>query len=108
MDPVVAGALDELSTLNTPALKQKYLALFGVESKSSNKALLFRRIAWKLQAQREGGLSERARQRAAEIVDDADLRVRAPKGFFPYPAPASGWTADRSQADSLRDLYPQI
>jgi hypothetical protein len=47
MDPAVIGTLDELRTLNTPALKQKYLVLFGVESKSSNKAILFRRIAWR-------------------------------------------------------------
>jgi hypothetical protein len=98
VDPTVVGALDELRTLNTPALKQKYLALFGVESKSSNKVFLFRRIAWKLQAQLEGGLSERARQRAAEIVDESDLRVRAPKGFLPYDTPATGWMADRSES----------
>ena len=54
--------------------------------------------AWKLQAQLEGGLSERARQHAAEIVDESDLRVRAPKGFLPYDTPATGWMADRSQS----------
>ena len=30
----------------------------------------------------EGGLSERARRRALEIANDADLRIRAPKTFF--------------------------
>jgi len=29
-----------------------------------------------------GGLSERARRRALEIADDADLRIRAPKNFL--------------------------
>ena len=60
--------------------------------------LVGRRIAWKIQAQVEGDLSERALQRAAEIADEADLRVRAPKGFLPLAAPATGWAADRSQA----------
>jgi hypothetical protein len=30
----------------------------------------------------EGGLSERARRRALEIADDADLRIRAPRTTF--------------------------
>jgi hypothetical protein len=34
-----------------------------------------------LQANAEGGLSERARRRALEIANDADLRIRAPKDF---------------------------
>ena len=50
MDPVVAMTIEELRRLNIAGLKQKYLILFGVESKSSNKAFLFRRIAWKIQA----------------------------------------------------------
>jgi len=50
MDPAVAMTIEELRRLNIAGLKQKYLLLFGAESKSSNKAFLFRRIAWKLQA----------------------------------------------------------
>jgi hypothetical protein len=38
-------------------------------------------IAWRLQAFAEGDLSERARRRALEIANDADLRIRAPKHF---------------------------
>jgi len=87
MDPAVEMSIEELRRLNIAGLKQKYLLLFGAESKSSNKAFLFRRIAWKMQAQVEGGLSERALQRAGEIADEADLRVRAPKGFLPFDTP---------------------
>jgi hypothetical protein len=36
-----------------------------------------------LQADAEGGLSERARRRAAEIADEADFRARLPKAFHP-------------------------
>jgi hypothetical protein len=39
----------------------------------------YRRIAWRIQALAEGGLSERARLRAMAIANDADLRIRAPK-----------------------------
>ena len=60
-------------------LRQKYVEVFGEETRSNNKQFLFRRIAWRIQALAEGGLSERARRRALEIANDADLRIRAPK-----------------------------
>jgi hypothetical protein len=63
-------------------LKLRYRELFGEESPSSNQRHLFRRIAWRLQARAAGDLSERARQRAAQLADDADLRARAPRGFW--------------------------
>src|ERR1700686_5405002 len=85
MDPTVITALDALQDLKVAELKKRYRELFAEESKSSNKQFLFRRIAWRLQANSEGDLSERARQRAAEIADDRDLRVRAPKEFMSHP-----------------------
>jgi hypothetical protein len=89
MNPIVIAAMDELQDLKIPALKKRYRELFGEESKSSNKQFLFRRIAWRLQANAEGDLSERARRRAAEIADDRDLRVRAPKEFVARPESGS-------------------
>jgi hypothetical protein len=74
--------IDELSTMPVGQLRQKYLEVFGEESRSSHKQFLFRRIAWRIQAIAEGGLSERARSRALEIANDADLRIRAPKPKF--------------------------
>ncbi len=84
MDPIVI-AIEDLQNTKIPALKKRYRELFGEESKSSNKQFLFRRIAWRLQANAEGDLSERARLRAAEIADDRDLRIRAPKEFVAGP-----------------------
>ena len=81
MDPAVIRSIEELGSLKIPVLKKQYRELFGEESKSSNKQFLFRRIAWRLQANAEGDLSDRARRRAADIADDRDLRVRAPKEF---------------------------
>jgi hypothetical protein len=63
-------------------LKDKYQEVFGEASRSGHKQFLFRRIAWRMQANDWGGLSERARRRALEIANDADLRVRAPKNFL--------------------------
>src|ERR1700721_2743235 len=71
--------IDELSRMTVGQLRQKYQQVFGEESRSNHKQFLFRRIAWRIQALAEGGLSERARRRALEIANDADLRIRAPK-----------------------------
>src|ERR1700722_10981053 len=72
MDETVFRSMEELESSNIPALKKRYRELFGEESKSSNKQFLFRRIAFRLQANAEGDLSERARRRAGEIADDRE------------------------------------
>jgi hypothetical protein len=87
MDPAVCAEIEDLRQMKAGALRVKYRELFGEESRSSNKQFLFRRIAWRLQARVEGDLSERARRRALEIADDADLRIRAPEGFFVQSGP---------------------
>src|SRR3954447_15047035 len=83
MDDALAMETERLRKLKTKALKARYREPFGEESRSSNRAHLFRRIAWRLQAKAEGDLSERARKRAVELADDADLRLRAPGRFWP-------------------------
>lgn len=77
-----AEEIDELSRMTVGQLRQKYIEAFGEESRSNHKQFLFRRIAWRIQALAEGGLSQRARRRALEIANDADLRIRAPKTKF--------------------------
>jgi hypothetical protein len=97
MNPTVIAAIEELPQLKVAALQKRYRELFGEDSKSSNKQFLFRRIAFRLQANAEGDLSERARRRALEIADDRDLRVRAPKGFIARPESNFG-SVDRTRA----------
>jgi hypothetical protein len=63
-------------------LKAKYREVFGHESRSNHKQFLVRRIAWRLQANAEGSLSERARQRASDLAEEAELRIRAPESFL--------------------------
>lgn len=96
MDQTVIRAIEELQKLSIPVLKKRYLEVFGEESKSANKQFLYRRIAWRLQANAEGGLSERARRRAAEIADDRDLRVRAPRAFLGQGSATPPWSPDAS------------
>ena len=79
MDGNVLKSIEQLRCLTVNGLREKYQEIFGENSRSGNKDYLYRRIAWRLQANAEGSLSERARRRALEIANDADLRVRAPK-----------------------------
>jgi Protein of unknown function (DUF2924) len=78
VEETIEQEIAELSRMTVGQLKQKYIEVFGEETRSNNRQFLFRRIAWRIQALAEGGLSERARRRALEIANDADIRVRAP------------------------------
>jgi hypothetical protein len=46
-------------------LRARFAVVFGEPTPSHNKVWLVKRIAWRLQAQAEGDLSQRARQRAS-------------------------------------------
>ena len=85
MDMALVGRIEQLRGLTVAELKTKYREVFGEETRSTHKLYLLRRLAWQLQAQQEGGLSECAVRRAAQIADDADLRSSGPKGFWSWP-----------------------
>jgi hypothetical protein len=68
--------IDELATMSVADLEQQHLKLFGEEPASTHRQFLFRKIAWRLQADREGGLPESARELARAIAKDAPLRNR--------------------------------
>jgi hypothetical protein len=75
----VRQEIESLRHMTVGQLKDKYREVFCEESRSNHKQFLFRKVAWRIQANAEGGLSERARQRALEIANDADLRIRRPR-----------------------------
>ena len=86
--------IDGLRQQTVGQLKIKYRAVFGWESRSNHKQFLLRRIAWRLQANAEGGLSERAQQRALAVAEEADLRIRAPESFLKELANPGGKKPD--------------
>lgn len=69
----------DLQQMTTGELRARYAEVFGEKPRSRHKAYLIRRIAWRLQADAEGDLSERARRRAEELAVDADVRTTPPK-----------------------------
>ncbi len=68
-----------LQRMTVKELRERYAEVFGEETLAQTRAWLVKRIAWRLQTLAEGDLSERARQRAAELANDADLRLSPPK-----------------------------
>jgi DUF2924 family protein len=100
MDPDVRQEIESLRKMKMKELKLRYRELFGEESPSSNHQHLFRRIAWRLQARAEGDLSERAQQRAAQLADDVELRLRAPRKFW---RELSNHNGHESNAGAQRD-----
>ena len=85
MDSQLDEDIDQLRHLTTAQLRLKYQDLFGQASHSNHKNYLFRRIAWRMQALSQGGLSERARLFAEQITQDADLRLCSPNKLLQAP-----------------------
>lgn len=79
MQENVGKLLAELREMSVRELREKYEATFGDPTRAGNKDFLFKRIAWRIQSQAEGDLSERARRRAELLARDADLRTTAPR-----------------------------
>jgi hypothetical protein len=79
MELNIASEVAALQRMSIGQLRLRYGQTFGEPTNARNRHWLIRRIAWRLQALAEGDLSERARQRAAELAQDADLRLFAPQ-----------------------------
>ena len=89
-----------LERMATRDLQARYAAVFGEGTRVHNRTWLIKRIAWRIQALAEGDLSERARQRAAELANDADLRLSPPKAKPAGSAPACTSSSPRFVRDN--------
>jgi hypothetical protein len=78
----IAKEFAALGRLTVKDLRAKHVEVFGETTRSGNKDWLRKRIAWRIQANASGDLTEWARRirgRADELANDADLRTTAPK-----------------------------
>jgi hypothetical protein len=75
----IANQIATLQRMTVGQLREKYEDVFGESTRAGNKDFLFKRIVWRLQSLAEGTLSERARQRAARIACEADIRTTIPR-----------------------------
>lgn len=79
MSQTIAAQIAALDEMTTGELREKYREVFGEETRSRNKKYLIKKVAWRIQANAEGGLSERAKQRAKDLACEADIRVNPPR-----------------------------
>lgn len=93
----VGRELAALQKMPVGELRRKYEEVFRETCRSFHKVWLVKRIIWRMQAEAEGDLTERARARAAELANDADLRLKAP----PQPKPADAGSLVKKTAVSF-------
>ena len=74
----IAKEVREMHKRTVRELRKQYADVFGEATNASNKDWLIKRIAWRMQSNIEGDISKRARNRASEIANDADLRMSPP------------------------------
>jgi hypothetical protein len=75
----IAKEVAAMERMTIDQLRSRYAEVFGEPTQGRHKDWLVKRIAWRIQANAEGDLSERARRRAAELANDADLRLTPPR-----------------------------
>jgi hypothetical protein len=80
--------LNRLARMKPDELHRLHRALFGCDLPFGNVDQARRKIAWRIQADREGALPESARQHALAIARQASFRLRARVGSRPH-APAN-------------------
>jgi len=99
MKTTIAARIRRLREMTVRELREEYARVFGEETRSRHKDQLWRKIAWRIQAIEEGDLSERARRRAEELANDADVRIIPPRGAFDRPA------ADRTETHAFQTSH---
>jgi hypothetical protein len=103
MSPNVTIEIAELQNKTVNQLVQRYEQVFKEECRTRNKQYLIRRIAWRLQANDEGGLSRAALKKAAELAEDAETRVTAPR-----KTSSEGVKLISPEPDSFVDWDPRL
>ena len=83
----IGKEVSAMERMTVDELREKYAEAFGEATNGRHKQWLVKRIAWRLQANEEGDLSDRARQRTEDLANDADLRLKAPPQKKNSPAP---------------------
>ncbi len=75
----VGNEMSALEQISVGELRERYAELFDETTSARNRKWLIKRIIWRMQSLEQGGLSDRARERARELANRTDLRVTAPR-----------------------------
>jgi DUF2924 family protein len=100
--------LDRLVQMQPRELQRLHQKLFGRAVPSGNSELARRRIAWHVQAEREGGVPESARNHALAIAKKVSLRIQLHRGAVDAVANCTTVTAVLSDQDSRLPMSGSI
>jgi len=95
-----------LQRMTVGQLREKYEEVWEEPTNIRNKQLLVKRIAWKMQANIEGDISQRARRRAADLACGTDIRTTAPKATKSVTKPAGDTVTGFVQPEEDNRLPP--
>ena len=95
-----------LQRMTVGQLREKYEEVWEEPTNIRNKRLLVKRIAWKMQANIEGDISQRARRRAADLACGTDIRTTAPKATKSVTKPAGDTVTGFVQPEEDNRLPP--
>jgi hypothetical protein len=84
-DPALLDEVEMLSKLSGAELRARHLELFGEETTRRNKDFLFKRIVYRMQERKYGGLTPATIARAMTLAEDAPLRRRLSANVEPPP-----------------------
>jgi len=102
----VAKEVAALERMTVDQLRARYAEVFGEATNARHKEWLIKRTIWRMQANAEGDLSERARQRAMELANDADLRMTPPRQRKPAPDAGERTVAVATMIQPSTELLP--
>jgi len=90
--------LAALETMNVPALAEKYRELYGEPTRSRNRAYLKKRLAWRIEANFQGDLSQGAIARIQQLGDQLPERWQMRLGQPASEPAATGDAATKLDA----------
>jgi hypothetical protein len=97
----VGPRLAALGGMSIAELREEFLRVYGFPTRSRNRNHLCKRVAWKIQADAEGGLSQRALDRIEQLAPLAPVRWRPSLKDVQIPEPGSPAPAAMDAVGSL-------
>jgi len=80
METTLLRELHRIQRLSVSELQVEWSKLYNGEAcRSRNRTFLVKRLCWRVQELRHGGLSDRARDRIDELAPDSFTRARTPR-----------------------------
>ena len=89
MESSVIRQIHRLRQMTVGELRLEWMKLYSESTRSRNRDYLWKRLAWRVQELRYGGLSDAARARIDELAADGFARSRTPAWAVPEADPGT-------------------